>query len=198
MKEAIEILRTDPKLQGVMETVALRLPPTNEDVYLVLLKSIVEQQLSLKAAATIWQRLLERMVDYPSPDRILNTPVEDLRGVGLSYQKANYLQHIAHFAIENDLSFTHLSGMDDHETLRYLTQIKGVGKWTAEMIMMFSLGRTDVFPVDDLVIRNAMIDLYEVKSEKRQLIHDLEAIASRWRPYRSYACYLLWDWKDQT
>lgn len=181
-----------------METVALRLPPTNEDVYLVLLKSIVEQQLSLKAAATIWQRLLERMVDYPSPDRILNTPVEDLRGVGLSYQKANYLQHIAHFAIENDLSFTHLSGMDDHETLRYLTQIKGVGKWTAEMIMMFSLGRTDVFPVDDLVIRNAMIDLYEVKSEKRQLIHDLEAIASRWRPYRSYACYLLWDWKDQT
>ena len=122
---------------------------------------------------------------------------ESLRGCGLSGQKSGYMQNIARFSIEEDLSDTFLQFMSDAEVLDYVSQIKGVGKWTVEMILMFALGREDVFPIDDLGIRNAMIALYGITSEKRALRTELDEIASKWSPYRSYACNLLWDWKDK-
>lgn len=189
-----ESLAQDSVLFDVMSKIPLRPAKTNKDVYFTLLKSIVEQQLSLKAADTIWKRFLEKFDEYPHPSDVLEMDMAVLRSCGLSFQKAGYMQNIARFAQEEDLSDDFIHSLSDEEALAHLTQIKGVGKWTAEMILMFSLGREDVFPVDDLAVRVAMIKLYDVKSEKRQLFRDLEAIAEGWRPYRSYGTRLMWDW----
>ena len=196
MEVVIEHLKRDQPLVPVLETTPLRMPRLNDDVYLQLLKAIVEQQLSTKAAATIWGRFRQLFDDYPHPEVVLDHDVEVFRGAGLSYQKAGYIQNIARFAQKDGLNKTHIDSLSDQEALNHLTQIKGVGRWTAEMILMFSLGRPDVFPVDDLIIRNAMIRVYDVTSEKRQLYRDLEAIAERWSPYRSYACFILWDYYE--
>jgi DNA-3-methyladenine glycosylase II len=196
MKRALEHLRQDEKLGKIIDEVGLRIPKQHPDVYFTLLRSIVEQQLSLKAAATIWKRFLNLFDDYPHPNNILNHDDDYLKSCGLSYQKVNYIKNIARFAIEKDLSDSYVNALNDDEVLKYLTQIKGVGRWTTEMILMFSMGRKNVFPVDDLVIRKAMISLYGVQSQNRALIQELEAIAEGWMPYRSYACFVLWDWKD--
>ncbi len=196
MDEALQHLRKDSHLKTLLEQVPLRVPQQHPDVYLTLLRSIVEQQLSLKAAATIWKRFLALFDDYPKPEIILEKEDEYIKSCGLSFQKVNYIKNIAQFAISHDLSDAYVNSLNDHEALAYLTQIKGVGRWTTEMILMFSMGRQDVFPVDDLVIRKAMVSLYDVQSEKRALINDLEALAEQWKPYRSYACFVLWDWKD--
>ncbi|MEX2596877.1 MAG: hypothetical protein WEC59_08100 [Salibacteraceae bacterium] len=196
MKEALHHLQKDLPLSKVLEHTPLRLPKINDDVYWMLLKAIVEQQLSTKAAATIWHRFQTRFKPYPHPKRVLASEVQHIRDLGLSFQKAGYIKNIADFAQRNELSSPALNEMNDREVITHLTQIKGVGRWTAEMILMFSLGRNDVFPVDDLIIRNAMIHIYDVKSEKRQLYRDLEAIAEKWSPYRSHACFVLWDYYE--
>ncbi len=187
----------DKRLALVLDMVPIVPPPTNEDVYYVLLKSIVEQQLSVQSAAAIWKRFLALFPYYPHSNEILNTEPEVLRSVGLSYQKAGYLKNIAQFSLENDLSKRYFETLDDHDAIKHMSQIKGVGKWTSEMILMFSLGRPNIFPVDDLVIRNAMIKLYGLKSQKKVLINELNEIADQWSPYRSYACYALWDWYEK-
>jgi DNA-3-methyladenine glycosylase II len=189
-----ESLASDPILFEVMSRIPLRPAQPNPDVYFTLLKSIVEQQLSLKAADTIWNRFLDKFEDYPHPQDVVEIETELMRSCGLSFQKAGYMQNIARFAIENDLSDAFIASLDDEAAEKHLCQIKGVGKWTAEMILMFSLGREDVFPVGDLAVRAAMIKLYDVKSEKKQLFVDLESIADQWRPYRSYGTRLMWDW----
>ncbi|MEQ8324001.1 MAG: hypothetical protein RIC15_11310 [Vicingaceae bacterium] len=196
MEEVLEKLGEDELLRPVLDKVELRLPVVNTDIYLNLLKTIVEQQLSTRAAEAIWSRFLDHFSPYPYPDTVLATGKEDLRGLGLSYQKAGYIRNIAEFTMHQDLSFDYVNRLDDARAAEHLVQIKGVGNWTAQMILMFSLGRTDVFPMDDLIIRNAMIQLYKVESQKKQLYLELEAIAGHWRPYRSYACYVLWDWYE--
>lgn len=197
MREIIAHLNTDAQLANVLKTISLSIPPPHHDVYIVLMRSVVEQQLSLKAAATIWNRFLAMIDGYPSPEIILDLDIEKMRACGLSYQKAGYLKNIAEYALHGNLNDAYIQNLDDKEAILHLTKIKGVGRWTAEMILMFSLGRPDIFPVDDLVIRQAMISLYGVTSEKRKLITDLESIAEAWRPYRSYACFALWEWKDK-
>jgi DNA-3-methyladenine glycosylase II len=196
MKEALFHLQKDKHLSEIIDLVSLRVPEQHPDVYFTLLRSIVEQQLSLKAAATIWKRFLDLFDDYPHPHIILSKDNDYIKNCGLSYQKVNYIKNIAQFAIDDDLSDDYINSLSDEEALKYLTQIKGVGKWTTETILMFSMGRKDVFPVDDLVIRKAMISLYDLKSEKRAQINEMEKIATNWSPFRSYACFILWDWKD--
>lgn len=162
-------LKSDSKLSEVLALAPISKPTANDDIYFVLLRSIVEQQVSVKAAATIWGRFLTLFEDYPHPDLVLAFTGDELNAVGLSFQKAGYLQNIARFAKEQDLSAPYIHALSDEEVVKHVTQIKGVGKWTAEMILMFALNRPNVFPVDDLVIRNAMIKLYGITSEKRQL-----------------------------
>lgn len=197
LESAFLTLEKDPILVPLLNSIPLRIPNTNEDVYFVLLKSIVEQQLSLKAAATIWSRFLATFQSYPHPELVLSQPSETLRLAGLSHQKISYLRNIAHFALAQPLNIHHISNKSNEELITLFTQIKGVGRWTAEMILMFSLGRHDVFPVNDLVIRNTMKHLYGVTEDKAALIKKLESISDAWRPYRSYGCFLIWDWKDK-
>jgi len=167
------------------------------NIYIRLMRAIVGQQLSVKAASTIWERFIGLYPGaYPAAEAVLATSPEDLRKCGLSAQKGSYIQNIAAFSMQNRVDNEHLNGMDNEEIIRYLTQIKGVGRWTVEMILMFALGREDVFPMDDLGVRNAMLHLYGVQASGRQQKAELERIASRWAPYRSYACMVLWKWKD--
>jgi DNA-3-methyladenine glycosylase II len=171
-----------------------------EDVHHYLCASIMSQQLSTKVADTIHKRFLAIYEGrVPSPEEILSTPFEVLRAIGLSNAKVNYVHNVARFAIEPGMSLPLLDEMDNEAVIGYLTQIKGVGRWTAEMLLMFCLGREDVFAVDDLGIQNAMIHLYKLdRTDKRSFRGDMLRIAGEWSPYRTYACLHLWHWKDNS
>lgn len=163
-----------------------------------LCASIMSQQLSTKVATVIHNRFLALYNgDDPTPQQILDTPYETLRAIGLSNAKTGYVKNVAKFEIDFGMDHKKLHKMDNEEVITYLTQIKGVGRWTVEMLLMFALGREDVFAIDDLGIQNAMIKLYKLKSDnKRKFKEELLRISAKWSPYRTYACRHLWDWKD--
>lgn len=168
------------------------------DVYLYLCFSILSQQLSTKVADVIRRRFLDLYPTKPSPAQILATSHETLRSIGLSGAKANYVHNVAKFSIEFGMDQKKLSKMNNEEVIEYLTKIKGVGRWTVEMLLIFTLGREDVFAVDDLGIQQAMIAVYKLdKSDKKKLHTDMLRISAKWSPYRSYACLHLWRHKDK-
>jgi DNA-3-methyladenine glycosylase II len=179
-------------LQGKYELVK------RNNVHLEICASIISQQLSTKVAAVIYARFLALFSKKnPSPKDIVAVPFEKLRGIGLSNAKANYVLNVCNFFIENKLTDARLHKMDDEELIEFLVQIKGIGRWTAEMILMFTLGREDVFAVDDLGIQQAMTKLYKLNAEdKKGMKQEMIKISSKWSPYRTYACRYLWGWKD--
>jgi DNA-3-methyladenine glycosylase II len=169
-----------------------------KDVLYYLIASIMSQQLSAKVADTITKRFLA-LYDgrVPTPEEVLATPFETLRSIGLSNAKARYVQNVAHFAVESGIDFRKLGKMDNEAVIAYLTQIKGVGRWTAEMLLMFSLGREDVFAIDDWGVQNAMIHIYKLdRTDKKAFRAELLRISAKWSPYRTYACMHLWRWKE--
>ncbi|MEM9835366.1 MAG: DNA-3-methyladenine glycosylase 2 family protein [Bacteroidota bacterium] len=190
-------LAKDPKLAPILEiaTVEPR-PDFGGDVYFGLLRSIAYQQLSGKAAGTIFGRFLQLFADeYPDPEQLIALPESTLRGVGLSRAKVNYVQNVATFFQEEGLFQIDWSTLSDEEILAKLTQIKGVGKWTVEMVLMFILHRPDLLPLNDLVIRNRMIQLYDLGHLKgRAQTQALTEVAEAWRPYRSWGSRLMWAW----
>ncbi len=167
-------------------------------IYYDLLESIVSQQLSVKVADVIFKRFLSLFPDnYPHPDTVVAIEFEKLRSVGLSGQKASYLQNVAQFAIDNDLENIDWASMSDEEILSFLTQIKGVGKWTVQMLLMFTLARPDIFPVDDLGIQQGMQRLFKIEEQNPRLLKiRMTELAEPWRPWRTVACRYLWRWKD--
>jgi len=192
-------LSKDKKLKKVIDTHGAIDHNVDTDLYGSLLGSIVSQQLSVKAADTIWKRFVALFPgEDPKPELVIKMNVEKLRAVGLSYQKAGYIQNIAKFALEEGLDYKKLKKLKDDDLIEHLTQIKGVGKWTVQMILMFTLGREDVFPEDDLGIQTAIKRLYGVNSEKKELKADMHKIAAKWIPYRTLACKYLWRHKDNT
>ena len=198
-KEIKTYLSQDERLESIITNVELPTLQGDGDVYAALIRSIVSQQLSTKAAATIYNRFLNLFENrYPNKDVVIAFSEEQLRSVGLSRQKANYIKNVAHFflEIEKDRE-TDWATMTDEAIITYLTQIKGVGKWTVEMMLMFTLQRLDVLPLDDLAIRNRMIKLYDVQATGKQIKVELTSIAESWRPYRSVACRYLWQWTDK-
>lgn len=202
MKEDIDkayrILRKDPIMKDVIKSTGKINPSAGKNLYVSLMVSIVSQQLSVKAADTIYGRFEKLFPDnYPDANILLRIDDDQLRACGLSYQKAGYLKNIARFSLENTLEYKKLYRKSDDELIDYLTQIKGVGRWTAEMILMFSLNRADVMPLDDGGIQNAMKNLYNLEGKGKQLHQQMIAISESWKPYRSIACRHLWMWKDQ-
>ena len=170
-----------------------------DDVYLALLESIVSQQISVKAADAIFTRFRGLFPDnYPHADALLLKTTDELRSAGLSFQKIKYLQSVAEFSLANPFDRAHLDPMSDEEIVQYLIPIKGIGRWTVEMMLMFVLNRPDVFPIDDLVIRQRMLRAYPEKTEGltgKPLYKVLHEIANAWRPYRTEASRYLWRWK---
>jgi DNA-3-methyladenine glycosylase II len=192
-----ELARRDPALAGIMKGRTPFAPRARPDPYMDLLQSIVSQQLSVKAADTIFQRLLALFPRrYPSPDRLAAMSDDALRAAGVSRRKAGYLRNVAVFARGGGLRLARLRAMTDDEVIAHLTAIKGVGRWTVEMLLMFTLGRPDVFPVDDVGIQAAMIRLYGLRVRGRALRVRMEKIAAAWRPHRTAACQFLWQWRD--
>lgn len=193
----IQHLIQDPKLKTVVATTEVEWPEAGGDIYYNLIRAIVFQQLSGKAASTIHGRFIDLFPDaYPFPEPLLELDLPTLRAAGLSRQKATYIQNVAEFFQRENLIGKDLVEMDDETVIRYLTQIKGVGRWTVEMLLMFTLDRPDVFPLDDLGVQQAIQLLYGFEAKGKPLKKRMLEIAEPWRPYRTYASLYLWRWKD--
>ena len=200
MPERIKLylVDSDKHLRPVIDTCQFPRSRKNTDIYLALLSSIVSQQLSVKAADTIYNRFLDLFDNqYPDPKSISRARLKYLQKAGLSRQKANYIKNVAAFALQDDgLNYHQLKKRSNEELIDHLTQIKGVGRWTVEMLLMFAFDRKDVFSADDLGIQQAMKRLYQLDSSGRALKIHMHAIAENWRPYRTIVCKYLWQWKS--
>jgi len=198
LEEAILHLSKDARLSAVLRNTRIAPLEPSGNVYYELLNSIVSQQLSTRAANTIFSRFCALFPDnYPMPVPLISMQTEQLRAVGLSNQKAAYLKNVAAFALDNNFDNMSWNSMSDEDIQKLLIQIKGVGKWTTEMVLIFTLGRPDIFPIDDFGIQQAMIKLCGLTSTGKNLHNDMLQHSEEWRPYRSTASRLLWRWKDQ-
>ncbi len=189
------LIAADPVLVLLISQIDLKiLPEKNPDIYKALLRAVLGQQISVKAAQSIWQRFLERfgMEKGLSPQPLLETPEEDFRALGLSRQKTAYVKSISGFAQNGGLALEIIQALDAEALTAHLTQIKGVGRWTAEMIQMFALDRPDVFSPGDLGIQNAMRKAYGLEETGKDLARRMTEISGKWAPYRTLACRYLW------
>lgn len=194
----ISHLSKDKKLAKLIDQQDPHTLRFHRNICLRLCASIMSQQLSTKVANVIYHRFLGLYNgEEPTPQQIIDTPFEQLRGIGLSNSKAQYVLNVARFALDHKLTDTKLKKMDNEAVIDLLTQIKGVGRWTVEMLLMFTLGREDVFAPDDYGIQVAMKKLYKLDdSNKKQFREKMLKTSARWAPYRTYACLYLWHWKD--
>ncbi len=191
-------LTKDKKLKKIIALQEPYVLVSRKNVYLHLCSSIMSQQLSTKVAAVIYNRFLNLYKNKkPGPQQIIDTPVETLRSIGLSNAKAQYVQNVCRFFLAEKITDTTLHKMSNEELIKYLSQIKGVGQWTVEMILMFTLGREDVFALDDLGIQQSIAKLYQLDAmDKKALKEKMLKLSAKWSPYRTYACRYLWGWKD--
>jgi DNA-3-methyladenine glycosylase II len=191
-------LSKDKKLKKLIEAGEPHSLTKRKNICTYLCASIMSQQLSTKVAKVIHNRFIDLYGGKePTPQQIIDTPLEQLRAIGLSNAKANYVKNVAQFEIDHGMDHKRLNKMENEDIIEYLTQIKGVGRWTVEMLLMFALGREDVFAIDDWGVQNAMINLYKLdRTDKKKFREDLLRISKKWSPYRTYACVHLWRWKD--
>lgn len=195
--EYVEHLSKDPVMAAMIKKHGAFTLKKQKDICTYLCYSIMSQQLSTKVADVFHARFDKLYDGKPTAEKIMATSIETFRGMGLSQAKANYVINVATFAKTQGMEVKQLQAMDDMEIIKYLTQIKGVGRWTVEMLLMFALGRKDVFATDDLGIQQAMIGAYGLRPrDKKKFRLRMEKIAEQWRPYRTYACMHLWRWKD--
>ena len=196
---AISHLNKDQVMAHLIEQLPKPVWNPTFQVFQDLIRSITSQQLSVKAAKTIHNRLLDLLGgEGYHPNEVTRQTSENLRAVGLSRQKSQYIQNVATFFLDENLLDENWQEWENEQIIKKLTTIKGVGKWTVQMILMFSIGRSDVFPVDDLGIQQSIIKLYGVEEELKgkALRQKLEDISLAWSPYRTIACRYLWDARD--
>lgn len=195
-----EHLSKDKKLKKLIDAHEPFELTMHKNICLKLCASIMSQQLSTKVARVIHNRFLELYNGKePTPQQIIATPFDKLRAIGLSNAKTQYVLNVAQFAIDHQLTDKKLLTMSDEEVIELLTQIKGVGRWTVEMLLMFTLGRSDLFSIDDYGIQVAMKKVYRLDdSNKKEFREKMLKISKKWSPYRTYACLHLWHWKDNT
>lgn len=189
---------SDPAMARlVQERGPLQLTPTDE-YFFTLVDSIASQQLSSKAAATIVSRIRALLPEDepPAPDAVLALSDESLREAGLSWKKVSYIKDLAQRVHSGELDLAHIAQMDDEEIIKALVAVKGIGRWTAEMFLIFSLARPDVLAVDDYGIQVAMKRLYNLDDLPKPA--PMREIAEPWRPYRSYASLYLWRSLDNS
>jgi DNA-3-methyladenine glycosylase II len=191
MRKAVNHLKkADPILRAIIDVVGPCRMEFGPPEFHSLAEAIVYQQLNGKAAVTIFKRFTALAGDPVTPQGILKMTDEQMRGVGLSKQKTSYLRDMAERAKRGDLDFSKLHTLSDDEVIAHLTQVKGVGAWTAHMFLIFTLRRPDVLPTGDYGIQSAIQKAYR----KRKLPNprQMEKLARSWAPYRSVACWYLW------
>lgn len=191
-KIALEYLsQNDPILGAVIKKVPPFKNPPSGNYFINLCESIISQQLSVKAADTIFSRLLHLFPKKQiTPEAILEIDKEEMRGCGISYQKISYIKDLAQKTLESGILFEQFEIMTDEEVITELVKVKGIGRWTAEMFLMFTMQRPDVFSYGDLGLRNAIQRLYNLKKEPSQ--KRAEQISKKWKPYRTLASRYLW------
>jgi DNA-3-methyladenine glycosylase II len=182
--------KTDHTLAEVMARHGKCTLKPQKDYFFVLCDSIISQQLSVKASATIVKRLQTLLQGDISPQALLVVPREALREIGCSHAKALYLKDLAAKVESGVVDLKRLPKQSDEEVVATLVQVKGIGQWTAEMFLMFALGRIDIFSGLDLGLKNAMIRLYDL--DEKVKAKELITFAERWKPYRTVACWYLW------
>ena len=191
MKEAIHHLRrSDPILSEIIDRVGDYRITFNDPGFETLVKSIVYQQLSGRVASVIFGRLAKAAGGRLTPENVLKLRPSRMRTLGLSGQKTAYIRDLARHTRDGRVVFDELMGLSDAEVIERLTQVKGIGIWTAHMFLIFALRRTDVLPVGDLGIRNAIRKAYGMAELPQPA--EMEAIAARWRPYCTVASWYLW------
>jgi DNA-3-methyladenine glycosylase II len=191
MRKAINHLKKcDPVLRGIMERVGPFRMEYGLPQFSSLAEAIVYQQLNGKAAETIFKRFATLAGQPLTPEGILKLSDEQLRGVGLSKQKSAYLKDLAQKTAAGVLDFSKLPELPDEEVIEHLTQVKGIGVWTAHMFLIFSLRRLNVLPTGDYGVQMALKRHY--RKRKLPKPKDMEKIARAWEPYRSVACWYMW------
>lgn len=207
-KAVLHLKKCDPVMRAIIEQVGPFRMQFGEPTFHSLAEAIAYQQLNGKAAETIFRRFTAIAGDPLTPEGILKLTPEQMRSVGLSGQKTSYLIDMAERSHRGELDFSRIHEMSDDEVIEHLTQVKGVGVWTAHMFLMFTLRRPNILPVGDFGIRMAMHKQYldrrknglrkssQKKAPKKKIVlptpEQMEKIAKAWEPYRSIACWYLW------
>ncbi len=197
MKEsANKLAEIDPRFLRLISEFGYPAFKRENNYFEALIKNIIYQQLSGKAAQTIYNRFLAlfNTTQYPSPDDILITPFENLRGAGLSNQKVTYLLDLSKKYVDGTLQLDELDEKSNKEVSDQLIQVKGIGQWTADMFLMFTLNREDVFPLGDLGVKKGVAiieNLSELPTEKH-----MAEISEKWQPYRTIAAWYMWKLVD--
>ncbi len=190
-KDKVKHLSKDKTLLIIIEQFGeIDEPVITKDLFVDIVSSIVSQQLSTKAADTIWKRF-ELLFPKKSitPKKLLEIPEENIRAAGISYSKIKYMKGLAQLVVDKQLDLERVMTLADEEVIEELTKVKGIGRWTAEMILMFSLAREDVFSLGDLGLRNAVAKHYNVD---RDDLETVKQISDQWAPYRTLAARYLW------
>lgn len=190
-------LSKDKKLKKLLKH-EVAIPKPTKHLMVRLVKSILGQQLSVQVAKVMYERFLDLFNGkLPGADDILSLSVEEIKAIGISRPKANYIHNVAQFFKDRKITAAKLNKMSEEEVIELLTEIKGVGRWTVEMLLLFGMGKEDVFAVDDLGVQKGMIEIFELQDlPKKDLLKKMNVLSEKWSPFRSYVCLMMW--KDQT
>lgn len=191
---AIKHLTCDPIISKLIKVFG-RLPDhKSKSIFEDIVESIISQQLSVKVSDTIYKRFLALFGGkFPLPGQILQMPDEKIRKCGISYSKIKYINGVAQAVLDKSFQPEKLNKLTDDEVMEKLIELKGIGPWTAEMLLIFTLQRPDVFSMGDIGLRNAIAKLYKVD---RDDLEKIKSISDKWKPYRSLACRYLWKSLD--
>ena len=188
----LHLQKSDPVMKRIIKQVGPFTGKTMRDRFLSLVRSIVSQQISVAAARTILGRLEELVLpESISPESLSGHTIESLREAGISKQKASYILDLTDKVSSGAVNLKSISRRSDEEVIAELIQVKGIGVWTAQMFLMFALGRMDVLPTDDLGLQNAVKSAYTFRGDLTK--QKFEKIATEWRPYATVACWYLWQ-----
>lgn len=189
-----QLKQLDPVLGKLIVKQTLQPRSLRNDYFASLCRSIVGQQVSVAAASAIFARLEQATSLHPS--RVTKLDEVAIKAIGLSKQKAGYIKDLGQHFVDNPAVYNHLENQSDEQVIAELIDVKGIGTWTAQMFLMFTLGRPDIFAPDDAGLQRAMMRLY--KWDKLPSKKELEKLADNWRPYRTVACFHLWRSLDNT
>ena len=188
--DSIDFLKKDPLLRNIIDSVGDFSLKRRNHHFAVLVESIISQQLATGAAEAIFRRFKGLYPKFPTASQMLTTRKSKLRSVGLSSMKVEYIKDLARKIEEGHLNNKQLSKLNDDKVVEHLTQVKGIGRWTAEMFLIFSLGRPDVLPVHDLGLRKGVQRAFSLRELPKP--KEVEKLGERWRPFRSIATWYLW------
>ena len=197
IEAGLDLLKKDKNMQDLIKK--FRRPDFNlgQDYFQSLLRSIVFQQLSGKAAKTIYEKLVNLLPETTNlcPNEVLKLDKDEMRKAGLSFQKINYVRNLADYFENNSFKKKEVERMTDEEISKELIQIKGIGQWTVDMFLMFTLNRTDILPYKDLGIQKGIMKILNMKNLPSK--KEMENCSRKWRPYRTIACWYLWRIADE-